>query len=427
MNGDHAKREFELYRKDEFEARAILDAADTAQRATTPEEDERYDKLIASAETHKNRANQMIKLDTDGDDLAARVRARIGDVSSGNGAAGDAPNGTDQQLLANIRASKVDFNAHSNYGQDLTFEARVDLGKRNRMTPALLAYGGDETRAIADFSDNGALYTTDFATRVAVYQRTVSPWINLATILNADNGRPLNLPNLTVDPTAYTPGEGTAITEATPTIGSAALTTTAYKGLSYVSMEAEEDELVGLLGIIAKSQGRSIGLKFGSDLTATLITAMTNGGTAAGVGGNGTAVATFFGYEDLIDLKYSAAVPYRLAGSWVMSNTAIKKVRKFHDQQGQYFWQPAAQPGGLPMFDDNPVYEDPFLAAVASASKSVVFGDVNEVVIKQMALRLATSVDYRFNTDQVAIKTVYRAGGALPDATALRYLVSANT
>jgi HK97 family phage major capsid protein len=305
--------------------------------------------------------------------------------------------------------------------------ASVDLAARLRIGSATRLSLGDEVRAIADFSDAGALYTTDFATRVAVYQRTVSPWINLASVINADNGRPLNLPNLTADGTAFAPGEGTAITESTPAIGSAALTTTAYKGLSYISAEAEEDELVGLLQLVARSQGRSIGLKFGSDLTVALLSAMTNGGTASGVGGSGTATVAFFGYEDLIDLKYSAAVPYRLAGSWVMSNGAIKKIRKFKDQQGQYFWQPATQPGGLPMFDDNPVYEDPYLAAPASATKSVVFGDVNEVVIKQMPLRVATSIEFRFANDQVAIRSVYRAGGALPDAIALRYLVSANS
>jgi hypothetical protein len=40
---------------------------------------------------------------------------------------------------------------------------------------------------------------------------------------------------------------------------------------------------------------------------------------------------------------------------------------------------------------------------------------------------VAVSTEYRFNTDQIAIRTVYRAGGALPDATAIAYIVSKNT
>ena len=48
-------------------------------------------------------------------------------------------------------------------------------------------------------------------------------------------------------------------------------------------------------------------------------------------------------------------------------------------------------------------------------------------VIKQLPLRVAISTEYLFNTDSVAIKTVYRAGGALPDSAAIAYLVSSNT
>lgn len=411
MNTEHAQREFEAYRKDDLEARKILDLAAEEKRSTTPEEDERFEALLASAEGHKKRADKLIAMDTEGQALAEAVRSRIGetvDVASGT-VEGSATN--DQQLHENIRAIVAAHRANP-AAQDMSemwVESKIDL----------------EKRAIADFSDSGALYTTEFSTQVAVYQRTSSPWINLAYVINADNGRPLNLPNLTADPTTYTPGEGTAITEATPTIGSAALTTTAYKTLSYISQEAEEDELVGLLGLIARSQGRSIGLKFGSDLTTTIVAAATNGGTANGLGGGST--ATFFGYEDLLDLKYGAAVPYRQVGVFVMSNGAIKKARKWTNTQGTYLWQPAIALGQPPMLDDSAVYEDPYLAAPASATKSVLFGDASAVVIKQMALRIATSGEYRFNTDQIALKTVYRAGGQLPDAAAIRYLISANT
>lgn len=408
MNSDAIAREFDAYRRADKAAQDVLDRADTEKRSLSAEEEAQFDAAFEDAQKAKARYEKLAKLDSDAKMLDEAVRARIGTVADEDSGA---PKGIDTSLIANIRAIVADHHRSGSSTLELVTTGLVDL----------------EKRAIADFSDNGALYTTDFATKVAVYQRTASPWINLATVINADNGRPLNLPNLTADPTAYTPGEGTAITEATPTIGSAALTTTAYKDLAYVSMEAEEDELVGILGLIAKSQGRSIGLKFGSDLTAAVVTAATNGGTAAGTGGNGTAASTFFGYEDLIDLKYSAAVPYRQAGAWVVANGALKKIRKFKDQNFQYFVQPAIGPGMAPTFDGDPIYEDPYLAAVASASKSVLYGDVSAVVIKQMALRVASSADYRFNTDQVAIKTVYRAGGALPDAAALRYLVSANT
>ena len=230
---------------------------------------------------------------------------------------------------------------------------------------------------------------------------------------------------------AYTPGEGTAITESTPTIGTAVATPVSYKALAFVSQEMNEDEQVGILPYIARTQGRSLGLQAGSAFTSTIVTAATNGGTATGKGGGGgtagTAVNAFVGYEDLLDLKYGIAAPYRMVGAWVMANSAIKIARKFKDGQGQYLFQPAIALGQPDMLDGNPVYEDPYLATVASATKSILFGDPTAVIVKQLPLRVATSEQFKFDTDQIAIKTVYRAGAALPDAAAIRYLISANT
>lgn len=401
-----AQREFELYRKDTAEARAILDEYVGKEDNLSPEHQERFDKLTASAESHKKMADRIQAMDEAGKDVETRMTALIG---------GQTPDSTGTEDHRGFNAQIV----------SLMMDAKRSIRSGKDFSDAVEGVIDLEKRAIADFSDNGALYTTDFATTMAIYQRTVSPWINLASVINADNGRPLNLPNLTVDPSMTVPGEGTAITENSGTIGSAALTTTAYKTLSYVSSEAEEDELVGLLPIIARGQGRQLGFSFGTALTATVLTAATNGGTATGLGGGST--ATFIGLEDLLTLKYGRAVPYRSAGSWVMANGLIVKARKWVDKNGQYLWGPSMAVGQPETFDGHPVFEDPGLATPASATKSVLFGDVSAVVIKQMPLRVAVSTEFRFNVDQVAIRSVYRAGGALPDAIALAYIVSANS
>ena len=106
-------------------------------------------------------------------------------------------------------------------------------------------------------------------------------------------------------------------------------------------------------------------------------------------------------------------------GAWVMSNGAIQKVRKFVDLNGQYLWQPALQPAGPDTFDGQAVFEDPNLATPASATKSVIYGELSLWTIKQRPIRVAVSSDYQFNLDNINIKSVYRAGGALPDAVGL--------
>jgi hypothetical protein len=47
--------------------------------------------------------------------------------------------------------------------------------------------------------------------------------------------------------------------------------------------------------------------------------------------------------------------------------------------------------------------------------------------VRELPIEVASSTDYLFNTNQVAIRTLYGVDGNLPDVTAVRVLVSANT
>ena len=391
--------------------RDIVSAATEAKRSLSAEDETALEAANADYDRLKAEEDKLVAI---GEKLAAgdALRARIAPVTSRNEDDG-AERDNDRNIIALVKAAQQAIRSGDQFSER-ALDMRIDHGK-------VL----DASRAINDFTNAGALYMNDFSTRVAVYMRTLSPLLSVSTVISADNGRPLVLPNLTVDPTGYSPGEGTAITESSGTLGQATATPISYKALSYVSTEAEEDELVGLMQLISQAQGRQLGFQAGTAMTASLLTAATNGGTAGGLGGGST--ATFFGYEDLLDLKYGRAYPYRQNGAWLMSNGAIKKVRKYTDKNGDYLWQPAIAVGQPDLFDGQPVYEDPGLAAPASVTKSVLYGDLSAWVVKQRSLRVAISTEYRFNTDEVAIRTVYRAGGALPDAAAIAYLISANT
>jgi HK97 family phage major capsid protein len=391
--------------------RQIVTEAGDAKRALTPEDETAleaanadYDRLKAEEERLTGIAEKL----SAGDAQRSRIAPAI---THGDD---EAERDQDRQIIEVVRAAQAAIHNGDEFGER-ELGLTIDHGKVMQLA----------SRAVSDFTNAGALYMNDFSTRVAVYQRTASPLLSVASVIDADNGRPLVLPVLSVDPSSVSPGEGTAITENSGTLGQATATPVSYKTLSYISAEAEEDELIGLLQLISKAQGRELGIKAGTAMTASLVSAATNGGTANGLGGGST--ATFFGYEDLLDLKYGRPTGIRQVGAWLASNGAIKKMRKYTDRNGQYLWQSAIAMGQPDLFDGQPVYEDPGLATPASVTKSVLYGDLSAWVIKQRALRVAVSVDYRFNTDEVAIRTVYRAGGALPDATAIAYLISANT
>ena len=154
-----------------------------------------------------------------------------------------------------------------------------------------------------------------------------------------------------------------------------------------------------------------------------MLAAATNGGTA-------TLGTPFFGLDDLISLYYGLSAPNRAGASWIMANGSISKVAQLKDggTTGQYLWNPSPAIGQPDTLLGRGVYEDPYLAAPGSATKSVLVGDIaSSCVIKCSPIRAAISTDFLFNTDQVAVKTVWRIGIGVVLADGIRYLVSSNT
>jgi HK97 family phage major capsid protein len=284
----------------------------------------------------------------------------------------------------------------------------------------------------------GTAIATTFIDQVTVYERTATPMLDpdVVRIIPTTSGEPLTFPRLTADPAfgGTLTAEAGAITELDPTLSSVTLNAYKYAGITLWSAELDQDNVIGLDDLIADAAGRQLGLNIGTALTTGdgsdkpngFITAAANGGTASQKLSGGTA-NTFFGPDDLIDLMFSLASPYRTQGVWQMSNTAIKKVRKFKDNENQYIWEF----GGVGAPDrvlGEPVYENPAMAAVASASKSVAFGDFKRYFVRRvLPVRVEVSKDYKFNTDQIAVKVVERVDGDLIDTNAIAYLVSDNT
>ena len=283
----------------------------------------------------------------------------------------------------------------------------------------------------------GSAVPTTFADFVTVYERTLNPMMDIATVISTRTGNPIVFPRLTADVTAggSVTAEAAAATEGDPTISQVTIGAFKKSHITLWSAELDQDEVIGLESLIADAISRPIGLGWGTDFTTGggttvpfgFITRATNGGTAQGTALN-QATDTFFAATDLIDLYYSLAAPYRARASWVVSNSALAKMRKFRDSTGNLLWGPSGLPGQPDTFLGRPVYENPAMAAVASASKSVAVGDFSRYIIRSVEpMRVDVSTEYKFNSDQLAIRVVTRRDGDLPDTIAIRYLVSANT
>jgi len=74
-----------------------------------------------------------------------------------------------------------------------------------------------------------------------------------------------------------------------------------------------------------------------------------------------------------------------------------------------------------------PVYENPQMDAVASASNSVAYGDFSQYYIRQLPLRVDISNEFAWGSDAIALRIIYEGDGDLMHATAIRYIVSDDT
>lgn len=291
---------------------------------------------------------------------------------------------------------------------------------------------GSYVRALA--TPGGTAVPTTLAEEVVRYEVDDNPMLNpaIVRVITTKSGEQINFPRLTANPVvgATITAEAGTLTAADPTISKVALDAYKVAGLTIWSSELDQDNVIDLRDLIAESLAENIGRGINGLLTTAdgsnkpqgFIGVAANGGTAAGTANN-----TFVGGADLVDLFYSRKAAYRSRGTWMASSTGMAKVRKLQDSTGQFLWQPSLAAGQPETVLGRPIYENADMAAVASASKSFAFGDFKRFYVRRVTpTRVEMSKDYRFATDELAIRVIERVDGDLIDANAIAYLVSAN-
>jgi HK97 family phage major capsid protein len=353
-----------------------------------------------------------------------------------------------EQRAAELQKAADEFRGVTAPVIEAARQERRDATDREMLVRALKSMSGGfessvsesfESRALQ--SEGGSAIPTTFADFVTVYLRNLTPMFdpNIVTILNTPTGNPIVLPRWTADPAAggTLTAEAGGITELDGTLSQVTLNAYKYAITSLYSAELAIDNVINIESLIAKGAARELAVDIGTELTTAngsgkpngIVNAASNGGTAGGTSTN-TSLDTFFGPVDLIELRYfNLAQGYRQVGvgAYMVASAAQSKMRKFRDSNKQFLWQPSLVAGVPDQFDGYPVYENTAMAAPASVAKSVLFGDLSAYYVRRMPTRVDVSKEYKFNTDQLAVRTIERVDGDLPDTAAIVYLICANT
>lgn len=278
----------------------------------------------------------------------------------------------------------------------------------------------------------GTTFPISFLDTIHIFERTLNPMMDVATVIPRSNGAPMQVPTATADVTAggSVTAEAAGITEGDPTLSTPQINTYKIAHTVLYSAELDQDNVIGLDTVLARLVTRPIGLGWGTFFTLGTGTTQpwgflaraTNGGTALGTADTGPS-GKYFGWTDAVSLQYSLAAPYRLQGSF-MSNS-LARIRSWRDLNNNPVFQPSLIAGTPDTLLGRPIYENPAMAAAGSANTAIAFGDFSQYyVLSVEPVRIDISRDYKFNTDQLALRVVTRRGGDLIDAVAVKYLVS---
>jgi HK97 family phage major capsid protein len=289
-----------------------------------------------------------------------------------------------------------------------------------------------EIRALASAT---ATVPVTFADFVVVALTEGNPIYDGATKLRTTTGEQITLPRVTANQTAAFVTEGSTINAADPTISSITLYANKIASLTLLSAELVRDAGFDILGTVGTQAGAQIAFVAGSAMTLGTGTAQPQGFVSIATGAGlstatkgGTVAATFFDALDLATVLYALAPSYRNANTvWHASTTAVSKLRKLQDLNGQFVFQPALAAGQPDTLMGYRLKENVHMAAVASASKSVAIIHEPSYYVRELPIEVASSSDYLFNTAQVAIRTLYGVDGNIPDVNAVKVLVSATT
>jgi HK97 family phage major capsid protein len=418
---EQLKHAYDEYRK-AVEAEKSL-SAEIGTRAPSAEEQEKFERMEADITQWKGEVDRLVALSkrvSAADEARAEIEALIGRSPEKSGTTAKRDIDHLAEAFGKARA-----------GQHVVFEEDSESNPFRVRAPFVASLANRQTRALA--SSGGTAIDQTFVEQVLFYEVDESPMLDpsVVQVIVTPRGEPMDFPRLTAD--ANVAGTLTAeagiFTEADPTLSKVTLNAFKYGGITLWSAELDQDDVIAIQDSIARSAARHIAEQVNNPLTVGdgnskpngIISAAANGGTASGT----SSANVYFGPNDLVDLFYGRKAAYRRRGNWLANSTTLAQIRKLEDSQGMKIWHPSLVPGQPETVLGRPIFENPDMAS-GSAAKAVLFGDTQRYIVRRAgSLRVEVSRDYKFGTDQLALKAVERIDGDLLDANAVAFLVNA--
>jgi HK97 family phage major capsid protein len=248
----------------------------------------------------------------------------------------------------------------------------------------------------------------------------------VATVIRTDSGAALPIP--TSDDTSNKGAilsENSAASEQSIAFGQLVLDSYKYSSkYVLVSVELLQDSAINVSEFIGRALGERIGRITNDHFTTGTGSSQPNGiVTASAVGTTATSLTATTTYSFMMDLVHSIDPAYRMNGRFMLSDAALKMVRKIlipqysGDTAGAPLWQPNFSVGVPDTILGYPFTVNQSMTAPATAVKSILFGDLSKYLVRDVRDFTLLRLDERFaEYHQVAFLAFSRHDGDLLDA-----------
>lgn len=368
----------------------------------TAEQTAKFDEMMSEADKLKAQIDRIERAE----ELASAENEQLRATSDRSGVSEDEAKAHKDAITSTFNAWLKSGTAGLNQAQMKIYDQRfmaalsegtttaggftVPQGFFDRMDDAQKAYGG-----MIDVS-----YVFDTATGNALPIPTDNDTTNAGSILSENTQA--------------------ASSGADPTFGSVTLNAYVYTSkIVLVSNQLLQDSAFDLDAFLSNKLGVRIARATNTHFTVGTGTGQPNGAvTAAQTGvtlptGNTTTIT----YNGLIDLEHSVDPAYRKGALFMMSDAALKSVKKLVDSQNRPLWL-----AGLAVKEPDTINGYPYtinqdIAVPAANAKSVLFGDFSRYYIRRVAGAQMMRLTERYaDFNQTGFVAFQRFDGNLVDA-----------
>ena len=277
--------------------------------------------------------------------------------------------------------------------------------------------------SVGTAAGGGYLVPQGFVNALEKAMKWYGPMLQVADIIQTDNGAPLPWPTLNdTGAIGELLGENTAATvDASTPFGSKTLGAYIFSSKSLalsiaLLQDSAFDESI-LVDMLAERLGRVLNTFMTTGTGTSQPAGVVTGATSGKVGTAGQTLSVI--YDDLVDLLHSVDPAYRNnpKALWMMNDLSVGVIRKIKDTTGRPIWEPSIATDKPDTILGKPVYVNNDMATMAANAKSILFGDFSKYKIRRVRDVQILRLTERFAEKlQVGFLGFVRADGAVMNA-----------